>query len=71
MSTKTVRIDSEVLDEIKRNSEGRKSPNQALREVFGLPERKYIRSKLSGDHVSRAERYLLKALDELKRAREG
>lgn len=71
MATKSIRVDDDILNELRLKSEGgAKTPNQVLRETFGLPEKKHRRSQLLKDHISKAERYLLKALEELKQGRE-
>ena len=67
MATKSIRIDPEVI-EILRQKAPNKHPNTVLREMLGLPERKHSRSKLTQDHLSRAKRSLLRALQEIEEA---
>ena len=69
MATKAVRVDEEVIQELLKRGED-KTPNQVIREILGLPERKYIKKKIAGDHISKAHRYMLKAIQELSQAKE-
>lgn len=73
MSSKVVRLDIEVLSEITKRAEGKPlTANAVLRAVFNLPEpKKQYRSRVSQDHLGRAERHLLKALAELRELHEG
>lgn len=68
MPSKTVRLDNEVLSEIAKRAEGKPlTTNMVLRAVFNLPEpKKQYRSRVSQDHLGRAERHLIKALVELR-----
>lgn len=67
MLTKSIRVDNEVIEELRKRADG-KRPNEVLREILELPERKQTRSKLPGDAISRAKRYMLKAIHELDKA---
>ncbi len=60
---KAIRVDEEVLAKLKSDN---KTPNQFLRETFGLPERKHNRKKMAGDNLSKAKRYLQKAVELLE-----
>jgi len=63
MATKAIRVDEDVLAEIQAKANGKKTPNQILRETFGLPEKKPRRSKLLQDNMSKAKRYMLRAIE--------
>lgn len=69
MSTKSIRLDTEVIEALKQRGP-EKHPNTVLREMLGLPERKHSRNKLAQDQLSRARRSLLRAIEEIERARQ-
>lgn len=67
MSNKAIRIDPEVIESLQQKAPG-KHLNQVLRDMLGLPEREQRRTKLAQDHLSRAKRSLMRALEELEQA---
>ena len=65
MASRSVRIDDEVLRKLNSKADGYETPNQSLRRLLKLPEKKHNR-KIPLDNTAKIKRHLTKAIELLE-----